>query len=257
MSKDNIIGVIGGMGPYAGLDLTRKIFEETIAGKDQDHVPVAMFSLSHRIADRTAFLLREIDTNPAPAIAQVALQLERAGAVVAGMSCNSAHAPALFEEIKTILDSSNSQLGLLNMIDETVAFIKTEYTNLSRIGVLSTNSIYHFGVYREALCKAQFDPLLPDVATQEKVVHMAIYDPVYGIKAQSDPVSEKARQNLVDVIGQLGSAGAEAVILGCTELPLARPEPEIGGMPLIDPTRILARALIRETYPDKLKPIRY
>lgn len=256
MSKDHIIGVIGGMGPYAGLDLTRKIFEETIAGNDQDHVPIAMFSLSHRIADRTAFLLHEIETNPAPPIAQIALMLERVGAVVAGMSCNSAHVPALFNEIKTTLHSSNSQLCLLNMIDETVDFIKTEYTNLSRIGVLSTNSIYHFGVYREALCKAQFDPILPDIATQENVVHMAIYDPVYGIKAQSHPVSEKARRHLVASIGQLGSAGAEAVILGCTELPLALPEPAINGMPLIDPTRILARALIRETYPEKLKPIR-
>lgn len=255
MHEEKIIGVIGGMGPYAGLDLTRKMFEETIAGTDQDHVPVALFSLSHRIADRTAFLLQEIDTNPAPAIARVALQLERAGAVVAGMSCNSAHVPALFDEINATLQASKSRIRLLNMIDETVAFIAANHTLLSRIGVLSTNSVYHFGVYKKALSQAQLDPVLPDVATQENIVHMAIYDPVYGIKAQSEPVSEKAKRGLAETIKKLNEAGAEAIILGCTELPLALPEPELNGIPLIDPTRILARALIRETYPEKLKPI--
>lgn len=256
MNEEKIIGVIGGMGPYAGLDLTRKIFEETIAGTDQDHVPVAMLSLSPRIPDRTAFLLQEIDTNPAPAIAHVALQLERMGAMVAGMSCNSAHVPALFNEIHSMLQASESRIRLINMIDETVNYIVADHTHLSRIGVLSTNSVYHFGVYKKALSQAQLDPVLPDVATQENIIHRAIYDPAYGIKAQSDPVSEKAKQDIAGAIEKLNKAGAEAIILGCTELPLALPEPELNGIPLVDPTRILARALIRETYPEKLKSVK-
>jgi len=44
-------------------------------------------------------------------------------------------------------------------------------------------------------------------------------------------------------------------VLGCTELPLAVPEPEVDGIPIIDPSLALARALIRETYPEQLKPL--
>ena len=48
-----------------------------------------------------------------------------------------------------------------------------------------------------------------------------IFDPVFGIKAQANPVTPQARQNLLNAIGHLRDKGAEAVILGCTELPLA------------------------------------
>ena len=89
---ENMIGVIGGMGPYAGLDLVEKIFAETIASTDQDHVPVAMLSCPASITDRSAFLLGKSAENPANAIAEVALRLERSGAAIAGMPCNSAHA---------------------------------------------------------------------------------------------------------------------------------------------------------------------
>ena len=67
-------------------------------------------------------------------------------------------------------------------------------------------------------------------------------------------MTEQARQQLMLGIEALQAAGAEAIILGCTELPLAFTEPMVAGLPLIDPTLILARALIREANPAKLKP---
>ena len=48
-------------------------------------------------------------------------------------------------------------------------------------------------------------------------------------------------------------AGAEAVVLGCTEMPVAFPERAVDGLPLIDPTWVLARALIRIAAPNQLK----
>ena len=69
------------------------------------------------------------------------------------------------------------------------------------------------------------------------------------------PPTERTRNQLLDGIRHLRERGADAVILGCTELPLAIPEPEFEGIPLIDSTDVLARALIRETYPEKLRPL--
>ncbi len=58
---------------------------------------------------------------------------------------------------------------------------------------------------------------------------------------------------LLDATEHLAARGAEAVILGCTELPLAVPEAMHAGVPLVNSTRALARALIAATHPAKLR----
>ena len=57
MAGDPMIGIVGGVGPYAGLDLTKKIFDQTLAGSDQEHLPVILVSRPDEIADRTEYLL--------------------------------------------------------------------------------------------------------------------------------------------------------------------------------------------------------
>src|SRR5690606_2384731 len=257
MEQERIIGVIGGMGPYAGLDLVRKIFDHTAASRDQDHLPVALLSYPGRIRDRSLFLLRatgeDSGVNPAEAIAGIALELDRLGATVAGIPCNTAHAPAIFDVVQQRLREAGASVQLLNMIDEAVNHIRAQTDRLERIGLLSTSAVYRFGSSKNALQDAGLTPILPDETAQENLVSRTIFEPSYGIKAQANPVSQIARQSLLSAIHHLKERGAEAVVLGCTELPLAVPEREIEGLPLIDPTEVLARALIRATYPDRLK----
>jgi len=59
-------------------------------------------------------------------------------------------------------------------------------------------------------------------------------------------VMPQARASLERGIAFLHQSGTEAIILGCTEMPLAFEESEHEGLPLIDPTRLLAGALLRE-----------
>ena len=250
--QEPIIGVLGGMGPYAGLDLVRKIFDETQAHTDQEHLPVALLSYSHRILDRSAYLFGEITENPAHAIAEVARRLDGLGATVAGLPCNSAHAPAIFDAVNAQLRASGHRIRLLHMIDEAARYAREAAHGIRRIGALSTLALYRLGLYPQALEAAGFEAIVPDESVQADLVNRAIYDPVYGIKAQSNPVTETARRHVLDAIEHLRKNGAEAVILGCTELPLAVHETTLDGTLLIDPTRALARALIRETYPEKL-----
>lgn len=250
---NDLIGVIGGMGPYAGLDLVRKIFDATTAQADQDHLPVALLSCSGALPDRSRFLDGCSDENPAEAIAEVALRLSAMGAVVAGMPCNTAHAPAIFDPVLATLEARGCPLRLLHMIDVAVEAVGARTSGLQRIGVLSTAAVHRLGLYRTRLEAAGLEPVLPEADVQERLVSPAIYDPVWGIKAQSHPVTPQARQCLIEAIDHLARRGAEAVILGCTELPLAVPEPRLGALTVIDPTAALARALIRETYPSKLR----
>ena len=247
-----IIGVLGGMGPYAGADLVCKIFDETRASSDSEHLPVAMLSYGHRIADRSGFVLGHTQTNPGYAIAEVAIELSRLGVRVGGIACNSAHAPVIFDVMQQQL--SGHDIRILHLIQETVRFICEVLPDVSRIGCLSTYSVHRFGLYKDAIEKTGLEAIMPADSVAESVVHRAIYDPDFGIKAISNPCTSEATSLVKQAIEHVQERGAEAVILGCTELPLAVSTDDCPNC--IDPARALARALIRETSPEKLKPVR-
>ncbi|MFH0921550.1 MAG: amino acid racemase [Fibrobacterota bacterium] len=241
--KPLIIGIAGGVGPYAGLDLNRKIFDETRACTDQDHLPVILSSMPGMIGDRTRFLLGKEKVNPAYALASVLHALENAGASVVAIPCNTAHSPRIFSVIQKQLRKHRSQLRLLNMIEETGRFIRKNYPGLDRVGVLATLGTYASRVYLEILEPMGISVIIPDLRTQKRV-QAAIYDKTYGIKALANPVTSRARRDLLAAVASLKAQDAEAVILGCTEIPLALTDRSVGSLPLVDPTRVLARALI-------------
>jgi aspartate racemase len=255
MESTKVIGVVGGVGPYAGIDLVRKIFDQTVARRDQEHLPVLLMSLPEEIEDRTAFLLGRSSRNPAHALVEVLRKLSQAGATVAGIPCNTAHAPAIFDLVKEGIAARSPSLKLLHMIEETAEFLQQHFPQYKHLGLLSTIGTAQSGVYQQTLERTGFRVMLPDEDVQRNQVHSAIYDAEYGIKAVSNPVAPRARQHLLDAAHKLLRAGAEAIILGCTEIPLALPEQSLDGVPLIDPTTILARALIREVRPHQLKPL--
>ncbi len=248
------IGVVGGVGPFAGIDLLGKIAAQTVADKDQDHFTVLNWSQPGQIVDRTEFLLGKVAQNPAFALAQQVQQLAKMGAGVVGIPCNTAHAPRIFDQIRTELETAGYNVVLLHMIEEVGRFLQDQLPGVKKVGVLSTTGTYRAGVYPSVLEPLGFTAVLPSSPLQTEKIHPAIYDPICGIKA-CGVVTEQARNSLLLGLDMLKIAGAEAVILGCTELSLAVPELTDAGLPLIDPTLILARALIREANPEKLKSL--
>lgn len=254
MEQPKAIGVVGGVGPYAGLDLVKKIFDQTIAQSDQEHLPVILISLPAEIEDRTEFLLRNSGNNPARSISAILQQLEDAGATVAGIPCNTAHAPQIFQEVSHHLSDRQSRLRLLSLVEETLRSIASIQPRPRRIGLLATTGTRSTGIYRDPLHHNGFVVVELDDAKQAELVQDSIYDTDYGIKAKSNPVSERARRQLVNAMDDLVRQGVDAIILGCTELPLAIPEIKYHDVVLIDPATLLARALIRAFNPSKLRP---
>ncbi len=249
-----MIGIVGGVGPYAGLDLAKNVFDNTLAATDQEHLSVCMLSLSSTILDRTEYLTGKVKMNPGKAIANVILQIEKLGATVAGIPCNTAHAPEIFNVTKQVLTDNNASINLLNMVDETIKAIIANHPNAKKIGVLSTTGTFQFGIYSRPLQNSGLEPIVPDIERQERIIHPAIYDKIYGIKAKSNPVTDRAKEDLLDSILFLKQNGAELVIKGCTEIALAIPEKTVYDVPMIDPSIVLARSLINQIDPKKLKP---
>jgi len=257
MERPLVIG--GGVGPMAGVALHARIIEHTVTdGTDQSHLTVFHFSCSSRIPDRTAFLLGKESVNPAFGMAEVfqgaweALQSlgYASWGAVGGIPCNTFHAPKIFRLFQEELEKRSIRIRVLHMLEETLRHIQERFPPVKRVGVLSTTGTRKTALYRTLLEEGGFEVVEVPEARQE-MVQEVIYHPSWGIKARS-PVTEKARNQAVEALRILLNLGAEAVILGCTELPLAVPEREWEGVPLVDPMVALARAMIREAAPSKL-----
>lgn len=241
---DKTIGVVGGMGTYAGIDLLEKIADNSGAETDQDHLPLIMISLPHMIKDRSEFLFREVEINPGKAISDIVTSLSAAGAELIALPCNTAHVP----EILSIVEKSLPEgVTLVNMIKEVTEYICQNFSGAKKVGILGTNGVYKSKVYSMMLEERNYKVVYPDKEMQFNMLHGSIYDPEYGIKAQSKPVSQKAKDDIYSVAAKLIDRGAELLILACTEIPLAINEKEIDGIPLIDAAEVLARALVRES----------
>ncbi len=251
------IGIVGGVGPYAGLDLNQKIFDNTITqGQDQDHLEVYLLSRSSDIGDRTTFLKNRHLPNPAAGIFRTIEKLDRIGAEVVGMPCNTAHATPIFSEVSQHMQKANLSCRFLHMIEETYRYLtewKRIQPSLYQLGLLSTQGTYDVRIYPEFLEKDQTFSVLYPSSQGQQLAHEA----VYTIKAHATPPRE-AQEKLQNTAEGLIQQGAQAILLGCTEIPLAfANQTEIHGVPLIDPTLILARSLIREAAPHLLKPINH
>lgn len=248
-----MIGIIGGVGPYAGLDLMKKIFDITLANKDQDHLPVIMISVPHRIVDRTEFLLGRTQINPGEVLSELACKLVDAGAQFIGIPCNTAHVPKIFNIIRDRLDGYKSNVILVNMIDEVGKYINEFHNEVRKVGVLSTTGTLKTNIYPNLLKYYEIESIQVDNEIQNNCVQPAIYDPIYGIKSHGNPISKRAHEDLLTSAMHLIRKGAEAIILGCTEIGLSITDNNIENAVILDSTKILARALIKLVDPKKLR----
>jgi len=229
------------------------VFDETDAHADQEHLPVALLSYPNRIPDRATWLDDpEHAPSPVPAMLEVLRRLDDAGCAVAGIPCNTAHAAPLYDRLRDGLAADGRDLRLLHIVDAIVDFIREVAPGAQTIGVLATNASVQRRLHGTGLRAAGMDTLKPDAAHQAQVQE-AIYGSSWGLKAFSAPPRPEARQALLDASDHLIQNGAEAIILGCTELPLAITEADRGAVPFVNSTRALARALVRATHPEKLR----
>ena len=215
------------------------------------------------VPDRTEWLLNHAAEDPAVGMARVFAAAARAldgHTAVGGVPCNTFHAPAIFNRFLEMLREAGVGIRMVNMLDETVGLLDARLCRQAgqvghgeTIGLLSTTGTRRSGVYDRLLAKAGYSALYVSESDQA-LLHASIYDQSWGIKATPSP-GERAVAVVAGLASGLVAGGAAAVILACTELPLALGGTAIRGVPLVDPVLALARALVREAAPDKLKPL--
>lgn len=228
---EKIVGILGGMGPEATIDLFTKIVKGTKVKKDQDHLRI-LIDNNPKIPDRT-LAIQGKGPSPLPQLIQSARLLERAGADFIVIPCVTAHHyyDPLREKVK---------IPILNIVTETVQHIRKRLKGVRKIGLIATTGTIQTGLFQEALSTIGIDTILVDPPVQKNWVMEAIYGEK-GIKAIGP--SESSRYLIFEVSQRLLRQGAQAIIAGCTEIPLVLKEGDIS-VPLIDPILLLAQAAI-------------
>ena len=214
------LGVLGGMGPAATLDFLAKLQAATPAGRDQDHLRV-LVDINPQVPDRN-----DPGNAPGPVLAAMAVGLRDAGAEVLAIACNTAHAYA--EAIRTA-----SGLPLIDMID--IACKAARLGGASKVGILATGLA--LGLYQDRLVGMGLEPVSLSKAKQEWFMSL-----LYRIKAGD--LSEEVENEMALIAYSLADAGAEAVIAGCTEVPLVL-EADALEIPLIDAGQVLAERCVQ------------
>lgn len=241
-----MIGIVGGMGPQAGLALFDNIVKFTDASTDQEHLSTILMSFPKHIVDRTSFLEGETVVNPAFGIVNVIQKLERAGATLIGIGCNTSHSPGIFDTILGELERKDIRVPVLNMLEETCGRIKEKYPHARRIGFMATNGTYRSAIYHEQLRRSGYEVVVPELEFQYNVIHKMIYDEESGLKATAGRITRQVREQARKAVQYFKAQGADVVILGCTDLSVLMDENLLNGMLVVDSTESLARALVRE-----------
>lgn len=224
-----IVGILGGMGPLATADLYQKIIVATPARCDQEHLHVVI-EADPTVPDRSAFLQGDGE-DPLPALTRGARRLAAADVDFIAIPCNTAHAflPTLRERVA---------VPFLDMIAETAARVRTEYPGARRVGILATVATVRPGLYHAASREHDLEPMQPNEAAQ-RLVSAAI------AAVKGGDTGPTVSASLVEASRALIADGAEVLLAACTELPLVLTAAMVP-MPLLDPTQVLAEAVVRE-----------
>ncbi len=219
------VGVIGGLGPLATLDFFERVLRRTQAVREQDHLRLIIDN-NTKIPDRNAHM-RSDGPSPGPALAASARGLQQAGAEVIVMACNTAH--AWEADIRAAIS-----VPFLSIIDETVKVVAD--LRPEAVGVLAGDACVAAGLYQNALKAAGVACIMPDASTQKSLMEL-----IYRIK--SGDTSETARRSAAKIARKLEALGAEAIIAGCTEIPIVLTADDIDGE-LVSSTDVLVERTI-------------
>jgi aspartate racemase len=224
------IGILGGMGPEATAYFFGLIIKNTKAEKDQEHIPVIIYS-NPEVPARTDAIL-EKGESPLPHLLEGTRVLRQAGADFIAMPCVTAH--YFLDEIV-----AREKASFLSLVDETVLYAQRKMPGLKKAGLISSTGTLKSRLFHDAFAKEEIEVFGPEDEEQERVME-AIFGKK-GVKAGF--TSGRPREIIQGIAKTLIKRGAEAIIAGCTEVPLVLKEEDIE-VPLIEPLQILAEASI-------------
>lgn len=222
--QKKIVGVLGGMGPDATVDFMATVIAMTDAKVDQDHVHL-LVDHNPQVPDRQA-ALRGDDAGVRKALVDMARRLQAAGADALVMPCNTAH---VF--VADLLAAVS--VPFFDIIEATVSSLDDA---ARAVGVLATSACIESAIYQDALSHSGRRTVLPDEDDQRQLMQL-----IFDVK--SGDRGPERRRDIAAIAKRLTASGAQAVIAGCTEIPLVLRPADVD-VPCVSSTAALAERTI-------------
>ena len=226
MEERKILGVIGGLGPIATAHFMELVINMTDVQTDQEHLPMIVYNMPF-VPDRTAYILDNTKENPLPKMLEIGQALHRQGASCVAIPCMTAH--YFYGELE-----SGIPVPLVNGVAQTVAHLKAN--GIKKVGIMATDGTVRSGIFHRELLAQGMEPIVTGKSAQADVMHLIFNNVKAGKSAEMNRFFTAAED--------LRQQGAEAIILGCTELSLIKRDEEIGPG-FIDAMEVLARESLR------------
>ena len=222
MSNNKTLGVIGGLGPIATAHFMELIIHMTDAQTDQQHLPMIVYNMP-TIPDRTAYILDNTKENPLPRMLEIGRELSEKQVACIAIPCITAH--YFMEELV-----SGIPAPLIDGVAATALHLKKN--GIRKVGIMATDGTVQSGIFHRELLAQGLEPIIPGADVQKDVMHLIFENVKAGRPTEMDRFFAAAED--------LRRQGAEAIILGCTELSLIKRDCHIGPG-FIDAMEVLAK----------------
>lgn len=221
------LGIIGGLGPLATAYFYRQITDMTAVKRDQDHIEILIHS-APSIPDRTSFILGKSKESPLPRMIEIGKELAGAGADLISIPCITAH--YFHSELTEAIP-----VPIMNLPAEAAKYVHER--GIKNVGIMATDGTITSRLFQDRLEELGMRAIIPSSERQADVMHI-IYDDIKVGKSAEPKVLERIKDELF-------SAGAEVIILGCTELSILKRD-NMTGAGFLDAMEVLALRSIEE-----------
>ncbi|MDX2421700.1 MAG: amino acid racemase [Amphritea sp.] len=228
--NEKVVGIIGGMGPEATVNLMQQVIAATPAKDDIDHIRMLVDN-NPKVPSRIKAIIEGTGESPVPCMIEMARGLENQGADFLVIPCNTAH--HYYPDVAAAVN-----IPVLNLVKLTSESVKKAQPDLSKAGLLASSALQMIHLYEPWFEKHDVEVLYPQPDDQQAVMAL-----IRAVKANNPTVEQiqaynRAARNLAD-------QGAQCLILACTELSVMSDRLETS-LPVYDASKLLAQAIVRE-----------
>lgn len=231
--SEKTVGIIGGMGPDATVELMRRVIASTPAKDDADHIHMIVDN-NPKVPSRIKALIEGTGENPGPCIADMAKRLANAGADFLVIPCNTAHYyyPYASEAVT---------VPVVNLIDLTVSTILADLDKPRRIGMLASPALRLVGVFDQAFRGHAIEVIYPH--SEDRLLGI-----IKAVKAGRAGASDEAALNTV--AEELRTKAVDCLVIACTELSVIAACLR-SNLPVFDTLTILSDEVITRAKEDR------
>ncbi|MBD1559282.1 aspartate/glutamate racemase family protein [Vibrio sp. S9_S30] len=228
MKRELVVGIIGGMGPEATVDLMHRVIALTPASDDIDHIHMIVDN-NPKVPSRIKAIIEGTGESPAPVIADMAKRLESAGADFLVMPCNTAH--WYYSDAQQAVS-----IPVVNLPELVAGTLRQQHSDIHQVGMLASTALIKTELYQPVFEKRELTPVFP-----QEVLQNQLMDLIKKVKAKA--YDEHDLAHFSQAAEQLKAQGVGCLVIACTELSVIS-ESLQSSLPVYDASELLAQHIV-------------